>query len=65
MEAIPQHKKGVFSATNRIEALTDAVFAIVMTLLVLELRVPEIADSIVLAELPKSSSNYGPNSLVI
>ena len=36
---------------NRIEALTDGVFAIVMTLLVLELSVPAIAGGSAEAEL--------------
>lgn len=60
MEAIPQDKKGAFFATNRIEALTDGVFAIVMTLLVLELRIPEIADSVVPAELPRDLLELWP-----
>ncbi len=30
---------------NRIEALSDGIFAIVMTLLILELRVPSLASS--------------------
>lgn len=60
MGAIPQHKKGVFFATNRIEALTDGVFAIVMTLLVLELRIPEIAESAVAVELPKGILELWP-----
>jgi len=38
---------------NRLEALTDGVFAIVMTLLVLELSIPEIAQSSPQAELPR------------
>ena len=40
-------------APNRLEALTDGVFAIVMTLLVLELSIPEIASSSLHAELPR------------
>ena len=48
--------KGV-SATvftpNRLEALTDGVFAIVMTLLVLEISIPEIAQPSLQAELPQ------------
>jgi len=38
---------------NRLEALTDAVFAIVMTLLVLEISIPEIAQPSLQAELPR------------
>ena len=30
---------------GRMEALTDGIFAIAMTLLVLELKVPELAES--------------------
>ncbi len=63
MEAIPRRKKGVFFATNRIEALTDGVFAIVMTLLVLELRIPEIAGSVELAELPQELLELWPKFL--
>ena len=63
MEEIPKQKKGVFFATNRIEALTDGVFAIVMTLLVLELRIPEIADSAVPAELPQRILELWPKFL--
>ncbi len=51
-----QIKKGVSAAVftpNRLEALTDGVFAIVMTLLVLELSIPEIAHPSLQAELPR------------
>ena len=41
-----------YFTTNRIEALTDGVFAIVMTLLVLEIVLPETAQPLVQAELP-------------
>ena len=47
-------KRGALQITlppNRIEALTDGVFAIVMTLLVLELSVPAIANNSVHADL--------------
>lgn len=36
------HSKADFLAKHRIEALSDGLFAIVMTLLVLDLRVPEL-----------------------
>lgn len=42
---------GVLLSTGRIEALTDGIFAIAMTLLVLELKVPELPKSIGSAEL--------------
>jgi uncharacterized membrane protein len=51
-----QVKKGVQAlvfTTNRLEALTDGVFAIVMTLLVLDLSITGISQSSVQAELPR------------
>lgn len=36
---------------NRVEGLTDALFAIVMTLLVLSIQVPNVADNLVDSEL--------------
>jgi len=53
MSIIKRDRKGAFFTTNRIEALTDGVFAIVMTLLVLDISIPEIARSSVQAELPR------------
>ena len=38
---------------SRIETLTDGVFAIVMTLLVLEIAVPQLSHSEAANELPK------------
>jgi uncharacterized membrane protein len=43
--------KKIFFATNRIETLTDGVFAIVMTLLVLNLAIPEISQTSAETEL--------------
>src|SRR4030088_188078 len=37
---------------NRIEALTDGVFAVAMTLLVLDIKVPELEPPLAGAELP-------------
>ena len=52
MSIIKRDAEGAFFTTNRIEALTDGVFAIVMTLLVLDISIPEIVRSSVQAELP-------------
>ncbi len=48
---------------HRVEALTDGVFAIVMTLLVLELSVPVIVESSVHAELGKRLLDMWPKFL--
>lgn len=37
---------------NRVEALTDGVFAVAMTLLVLDIKVPELEQAVASAELP-------------
>ena len=37
---------------NRVEALTDGVFAVAMTLLVLDIKVPELEQALASAELP-------------
>ncbi len=55
--AAERHLLGTF----RLEALGDAVFAIVMTLLVLELRVPEIAHSLASDELLPAVAELWPN----
>lgn len=39
-----------YSDTDRLEAFSDGVFAIVITLLILEIRVPEIANSVTSSE---------------
>jgi uncharacterized membrane protein len=56
------NQKGVdaFLAVHRLAALTDGVFAIVMTLLVLEISIPEIAQSSLQAELPRRLLELGP-----
>jgi uncharacterized membrane protein len=58
-------QKGVtsFLALHRLSALTDGVFAIVMTLLVLEIGIPEIAPSSVHAELPQRLIELWPKLL--
>jgi len=50
---------GVF-APNRLEFLTDGVFAIVMTLLVLEITLPEITQPTLQAELPRKLLELWP-----
>jgi len=57
---------------NRIEALTDAVFAVVMTLLVLDISVPQISspyaaagDVAIGTELLKRLLIYGRKYLVL
>lgn len=44
----------------RLEALSDAVFAIVMTLLVIDIQVPELAGSISSFELRHAIEDLGP-----
>jgi uncharacterized membrane protein len=58
-------QKGVASFLNlhRLAALTDGVFAIVMTLLVLEIGIPEIAPSSLHAELPQRLLELWPKLL--
>jgi len=53
MSQIKKRVSATVFTPNRIEALTDGVFAIVMTLLVLEISIPEIAKSSLQAELPR------------
>ena len=45
---------------SRIETLTDGVFAIVMTLLVLEIAVPQLSHSEAAIELPKQLLELWP-----
>ena len=46
--------------TTRIEAFSDGVFAIVVTLLVLELRVPHLPENFTSAEVIKELVHLGP-----
>jgi uncharacterized membrane protein len=48
---------------DRIVNFSDAVFAIVITLLVLDIRVPNIPDTLVSQELPSRISDLGPKFL--
>jgi uncharacterized membrane protein len=50
----------VLLSKGRMEALTDGIFAIAMTLLVLELKVPELPKSIGAGELLHKLSEQGP-----
>ena len=52
-----------FLAVHRLAALTDGVFAIVMTLLVLEIGIPEIAESSLHTELPQRLIELWPKLL--
>lgn len=45
---------------GRLDALADGIFAIVMTLLVIEFRVPEVEGVVTNASLWDSLSHYGP-----
>jgi TMEM175 potassium channel family protein len=45
---------------HRMEALSDGVFAIVMTLLVLELKIPELARNVSVGELGRALAHEGP-----
>jgi uncharacterized membrane protein len=47
-------------SASRIETLTDALFAIVMTLLVLEIAVPQLSHSEGAIELPKQLLELWP-----
>src|SRR5512140_3201239 len=50
-ETVAIHNSSVAIGKHRVEALADGLFAIVMTLLVLELKVPEVPHHLTNAEL--------------
>ena len=60
MSKIIQHRKDIVLPTNRIEALTDGVFAIAMTLLVLDIALPELASISAPAELTRKLLELSP-----
>jgi uncharacterized membrane protein len=53
-------ENGIGIGRSRIETLTDGVFAIVMTILVLELAVPNISHANIATELPKQILQLWP-----
>ena len=53
MSQIKKRESAIVFTPNRLEFLTDGVFAIVMTLLVLEVSIPEIAHPSLQSELPR------------
>jgi uncharacterized membrane protein len=63
MNQIEKRVSAIIFTPNRLEALTDAVFAIVMTLLVLEISIPEIAQSSLHAELTQRLFELWPKLL--
>jgi uncharacterized membrane protein len=60
MSSLEAGRKDTFFTTNRLEALTDGVFAIAMTLLVLNLSITGIPQSSVQAELPRKLLELWP-----
>jgi len=60
MSQIKKRASGAVFAPNRLEFLTDGVFAIVMTLLVLEITLPEIAQPSLQAEMPQKLLELWP-----
>jgi len=64
MRSIASGSEGSLFPINRVEALTDGVFAIVMTLLVLELSIPLVTGSSVNSELFGKLLGLWPKLLV-
>lgn len=54
-----------FLNTNRIEAFSDGVFAIAITLLIIEVRVPEAQPGELLGALLEQWPSYAASFLVI
>ena len=63
MSQLKKSRKGILSTPNRLEALTDGIFAIVMTLLVLDLSITGISQSSVQTELPRRLLESWPEFL--
>jgi uncharacterized membrane protein len=57
----PKHTSPFLSVSkHRMEALSDGVFAIVMTLLVLELKIPELARNVSVGDLGRALAHEAP-----
>ena len=56
----PQHAATGIISRNRLECLFDGIFAIAMTILVLELKVPDLKDHQSTVELARKLAAYGP-----
>lgn len=49
--------------TNRLEGLTDGTFAIAMTILVFDLKVPEIAQNLIARSISRAGISNQPTTL--
>lgn len=59
--SIEQDKHNTRNSTARIEALSDGIFAIAMTLLVLDLKIPDIVGTATNQGLWQALNQLGPN----
>ncbi|HLJ68549.1 MAG TPA: TMEM175 family protein [Chloroflexota bacterium] len=62
-EGPPERPRQVGLGTSRLETLTDGIFAIAMTLLVLNLQVPQIPAALVTGRLPHALLDLWPKLL--
>ncbi len=60
MSEVPRHPRVPLLPVNRIEALTDAMFAIIMTLLVLTINIPTDVTVTTSDQLSEELQNLGP-----